>query len=133
MILLFKLILVTCILVMGLKIAMSKDMLLERLGNYFEDKVSDGYRFFDLFICPWCMGTLQSIVAHFIAIGLGILPMQWDWQLLIRWPLVFMGASFLCGNAWNIYETINRIRERNEAEGNYYNRMLDANEDINQN
>lgn len=120
MILLFKLILITCILVMGLKVAMSKDMLLEKFGDYFEKKIDDGHRFFDIFVCPWCMGTLQSIVAHFFAIGLGLLPMEWNWQLLIRWPLVFMGASFLCGMAWTIYETVNRIKEKNEAETNHF-------------
>ena len=120
MILLFKLILITFILVMGLKIAMSKDMLLEKVGDYFEEKVADGHKVFDIFVCPWCMSTLQSIVAHVIAIGLGILPMEWDWQLLIRWPLVVMGTSFIAGNAWNIYETINRIKERNEAEVHHY-------------
>lgn len=129
MILLFKLILITFILVMGLKIAMSKDMLLESVGDYFEDKVKR-YKVFDLFICPWCMSTLQSIVAHGFAMGLGIIAFEWDWQLLIRWPLVVMGSSFLSGNAWNIYETINRIRERNEAQANYFNSLFENEEEI---
>lgn len=132
MMILFKLILITFIIVMGLKIAMSKDMLLERLGEYFQKKVDDGHKYFELFICQWCMPTLYSIVAHAFAFGLKILPFEWNWQLLIRWPLVVMGSSFLCGNVWNIYETINRVREKNEAEANYLLRTL-GEEEINNN
>lgn len=130
MILLFKLIFITCILVMGLKIAMSKDMLLEKVGDYFERKVAYGSRVYDIFICPWCMSTLQSITAHGFAFGLGVLPFEWNWQLLIRWPLIVMGSSFICGNAWNIYETINRIREKSEAQANYFNSLLGNEEEI---
>lgn len=130
MILLLELILITFILVMGLKISMSKGMIFESVGNYLEAKVDSGHKVFDLFICPWCMSTLQSVVAHFFAIGIGVLPAEFNWQLLIRWPLVFMGASFVCGNAWNIYETINRIKERNEAEANYYNTLYEIKEEI---
>jgi len=120
-----KLILITCTCVMGLKIALSKGMLLERLGEWLEYKVEEEKKkIYNLFICQWCMATLQSIVAHAIAFGLGILPMEWNWQLLIRWPLVVMASSFICGNAWNIYETINRVRERNEAERDYYDSLL---------
>jgi hypothetical protein len=127
MILLFKLIAITYILVMGLKIAMSEDMLLEKVGDYFEKKAKQN-RVFDLFICPWCMGTLQSIVAHFFAFGLGILPFVWNWQLLIRWPLVVMGTSLLAGMTWTVYETINRIKEAREAEAAYYDSLIQLNQ-----
>jgi hypothetical protein len=123
MILLFELILITFIIVMGLKIAMSKDMLLEKLGSWLEKKAEEK-KIFEMFICQWCMATLQSVTAHFFAFGLGLLPFEWNWQLLIRWPLVVMGASFLCGNIWNIYETINRIKEKNEVEAEYLKRVM---------
>lgn len=105
---------------MGLKISMSEGMIFERVGEFFKRKVDAGQKFYDLFICPWCMNTLQSITAHIFAFGLGILHWDFNWQLLIRWPLVVMGASFLSGNAWNIYETINRIKERNEIQYDYF-------------
>lgn len=108
---------------MGLKIALSEGMLLEKLGDYFDRKIEEGHKIYDLFYCQWCMSTLQSIVAHFFAFGLGIIPFEWDWQLLIRWPLIVMAGSFLCGNAWNIYETINRIKEKNEQEFLYYKKL----------
>lgn len=125
MIVLAKLIILTVIIVMGLKIVMSEGMMLEKLGKYFERKVDEGYKIFDIFICAWCMNSLQSLTAHAFAYGLGILPPEFDWQLVIRLPLVIMGASFISGNLWNIYETINRIKERNEAEAEYFNSVIE--------
>lgn len=110
-------------LVMGVKIVMSKGMLLEGLGDFFERKVEEGYKIFELFICPWCMNTLFSVVAHVFAFGLYIMPFEFNWQLLIRWPLIICGASFVSGNIWNLYETVNRIRERNEAETEYFEKL----------
>lgn len=111
---------------MALKIVMSEGMLLEDLGEWFLDRVDEGKKGYDLFICQWCASTLQSITAHAFAFGLGIIPFEFNWQLIIRWPLVIFGASFLSGNVWNIYETINRIKEKNEAETEYYNNINDT-------
>lgn len=115
-----KLIAITVVLVLGLKIALSEKMLLEKLGEFFERKVDEGYKYFDLLICPWCMPSLFSIVAHGFAFGLNIIPFEWNWQLLIRWPLIVMGASIIAGNFWNIYLMINQIKEKNEIESEYY-------------
>ena len=120
-----KLIALTVTIVMALKIALSKGMLLEKLGDYFERKVDEGHKIFDLFICPWCANTLQVFTAHAFAFGLNILPFEFNWQLLIRIPLVVFASSFISGNLWNLYETINRIREKNEAEADYYNSLLE--------
>lgn len=123
MILLSKLIILTVIIVLALKIVMAKGMLLEKLGEYFEAKIDEGKKVYDLFYCQWCMATLQSITAHAFAFGLGILPFEFNWQLIIRFPLVVMGASFISGNLWNIYETINRFREKSEAEWIYFENL----------
>lgn len=125
MILILKLIILTVIIVMGLKIVMSKEMLLEDVGDYFERKVDEGYKVFDLFICPWCMATLCSLIAHAFAFGLGILPLEFNWQLVIRWPIVLCGASFIGGNLWNCYEAINRWKEKSEAEAEYFNSLIE--------
>lgn len=116
MIVLAKLIILTVIIVMGLKIVMSKGMLFERLGEFFERKVDEGKKFYDLFYCQWCMSTICSIVAYFFSFGLFIIPFEFNWQLLIRWPLIVMGGSFISGNLWNLYEMVNRIKERNELD-----------------
>lgn len=120
-----QLVAITFVLVMGLKIVMSKGMLLERLGEWFERKIDEGHKWYDLFFCQWCMSTLCVIYAHFFAFGLGIIPFEWNWQLLIRYPLLVCAGSFLCGNAWNIYETINQIKEKNEAEAKYLKAILE--------
>lgn len=111
MILLFKLIVLTFIPVIGLKIAFSKGMILEGVGLWAELKVENGHKVYDLFICPWCMSSAVVFLAHGFAFGLGILSLEWNWQLLIRWPLVVMGSSFLCGMTWTIYETISQIHQ----------------------
>lgn len=108
---------------MGLKVAMSEDMLLERLGEWFKKQIDEGKKVYSLFYCQWCMSTSCSVVAYFFAFGLGILPFEFNWQLVIRWPLIVMGGSFVSGNLWNIYETINRIKERNEWEAYHYENL----------
>ena len=120
MILLFKLIVLTVIIVLALRVALSEGMLLEKLGSYFERKVDQGYKIFDLFVCPWCSGTLQSLTAHAFAFGLGIIPFEWNWQLLIRWPLVVFASSFISGVLWTVYLTLNQIKENNMAQAEYY-------------
>lgn len=126
-----KLIGITVVLVLGLKIAMSEGMLLEKLGKFFERKIDEGQKWMDLFYCQWCMSTLCSIYAYFFAFGLGLLPFEWNWQLLIRWPLIVMGGSIVAGNLWNIYLTINQIKEKNEIEWEYYNALLNQKEENN--
>lgn len=114
---------------MGLKIAMSEGMIFEKLGNFFESKIDEGYKIYNLFFCQWCMATLCSIAAYFFAFGLDIIPFEWDNKLVIRWPLVICGASFVSGNVWNIYLTINKIRERNEIEWHYFDNLLNQSEE----
>lgn len=119
-----KLIGITVLIVLALKIALSKGMLLEKTGKWLEQKVDDGKKIFDIFICPYCMGTLQTITAHLFAFGLGILPLEWDWQLLIRYPLIVFGTSIIAGNFWNVYLTINQVKEKNEIEVEYYKKLM---------
>lgn len=119
-----KLIAITVTLVLGLKIGMSDGMLLERLGRFFERKIDEGKKVYDLFFCQWCMSTLQSIVAYFFAFGLGVIPFEWNWQLLIRWPLIVLGGSIVAGNLWNLYLTVNQIKEKNEIEVDYYKSLM---------
>lgn len=120
MILLLKLIAITTIWVLGLKIATSENMVLEKVGQYGKAKVEEGKKIFEaIIVCQWCMPSIHSLVGYGFAFGLGILPLQWNWQLLIRYPLVVMGASFCSGMLWLLYETINRIHDRNEVELKY--------------
>ena len=105
---------------MGLKISTSEGMIFEKIGNYARRKVDEGYKIWDLIACEWCAGTWLSIVAHFFAFGLGILTFEWNWQLLMRWPLVVIGASITSGIVWTIYLTLNEIKENNKAQTEYF-------------
>lgn len=120
MIVLFKLIILNVIIVLALRVALSEGMILEKLGKYFEQKVEEGYKVFDLFMCPWCSGTLQSITAHAFAFGLGVLPFEINVQLFIRWPLVIFGSSFVSGMCWTIYLVLKSAKDKNDAEAEYF-------------
>ena len=123
MILIFKLILINVMIVLALRVAMSKDMLLENLGNYFEKKVEEGYKIFDLFVCPWCSGTLQSFTAHAFAFCLGIIQLELTWAFVIRWILAIFGTCFIAGMLWTIYLTLNQIKENNEVQAEYFKNL----------
>lgn len=100
---------------MGLKIVLSEGMLLEKLGAWFEKKAEKS-NFYKWFICQWCMPSMQSFTAHFFAFALGIIPLEFNLHVAIRWLLVIMASSFISGNLWNLYETVNRIKDKNEVE-----------------
>lgn len=120
MILLLKLILVSVILVMGLKISTSEGMIFENIGNYARRKVEQGYKYWDLIACEWCCGTWLSIIAHVLVLKLGIAYFDLNWQVLIRWPLVVMGTSITSGFIWTIYLTLNEVKEKNKEQSEYF-------------
>ena len=114
---------------MALKIVLSEGMLFEKLGRWLEYKTNDiykdgqlirkGNKFFEMFICPWCCVTLQSFTAHAFALGLGIIPLEFNLHFFLRWILVIMASSFVSGNLWNLYEISNGIKEKNEVEKDF--------------
>lgn len=124
-----KLIVITVTIVMALKVALSEGMIFQKVGEWLENKVKDGHKIYDLFICPYCMNSLQVFTAHAFAFGLNIIPFEFSWPLLIRIPLVVFASSFISGNLWNLYETVNRIKEKNEAEANYYDSLIEYKEE----
>lgn len=128
MILLFKLVILTTIISLGWKVAISDGMILGKLGKWFEYKISMGCKIYDWFICPWCFVSIASVFAHAVAFKFHILPWHFDWDLLVRWPIVVLASSFTSGNLWNLYEMTNRIKDRNEEQAKFYKAMND--EDI---
>ena len=121
MIILFKLILLTFIWVMGVKISTSEGMIFERLGRYGQRKVDEGHKIWEsLVACEWCLPSVHSIFGTAFAVGLGVIPFEMNKELFIRWPLVIMGPSLLSGLTWSFYLTINKIKEKNEAEAEYF-------------
>lgn len=121
---LIKLVAITSVWVIGLKIATAQDMIFEKLGKWGEAKVKDGHKIFEaVIVCQWCMPSIHSLVGYGFAFLLAVLPWRFDWKLVWMYPLVVMASSFVCGMSWLIYETINRIHDRNELQARYYDNM----------
>lgn len=118
---LFNIIIITFIWVMGIKISTADGMVFEKLGRYAQRKVDEGYKIWEALVaCEWCLPSVHSIFGNAFAMGLGIIPAEFNKELFIRWPLVIMGTSLLSGLTWTIYLTINKIKEKNEAEAEYF-------------
>jgi hypothetical protein len=131
---LFEIILITYIWVMGIKISTAEGMIFEKLGDYGKRKVGEGHKIWEALVnCEWCLPSIHSVFGTAFAMGLGIIPFEINKELFIRWPLVIIGASLISGLTWTIYLTINKIKERNEEEFNYYNYLLNQPEEINDN
>ena len=122
MIILLKLIALTSIWVLGLKIATAEGMVLEKLGSYGKKKVEQGHKIFEaIIVCQWCMPSIHSIVGYLFAWQTGIVRI--NWEVVKMYPLVVMGASLVSGMTWLVYETLNRIHDRNEKEKRYYDHV----------
>src|SRR6185312_13080254 len=113
MILLIKLIIITTIWCLGIRIATNEGMVFEKLRIYGNKKVNEGYKIFEpLFICIYCMPSIHSSIGFLFAYGLGILP-TFHVKLLIYYPLVVMGSSILGGLIWQYHEKLDSEKEEN--------------------
>jgi hypothetical protein len=101
--LLFKLIIITVIWVLGVKIVTSDGMLFGAIGRYADSKESLIWK--PLLNCIWCMPSIHSLIGYGLAIGIGIITV-FSWHLIFMYPLVAMGSSFICGVLWNVSECI---------------------------
>lgn len=132
MIIIFKIILILTIWCLGVKIVTANGMLLQWLGEWGEEQVDKGYKIFEaIIVCPFCLPSVHSILGYAFAYGLGLIEL--DWKLLIMWPIVVMGSSILSGFTWTAYQTINQIKEKNEAETEYFKMLINPPEEENNN
>lgn len=116
---LIELVGITVMLTLGWKIVISEDMLLERVGYWLTDKVNQGNKIFELWLCPWCT-TFFALVAFGFAFGMDLLPFVCSLKNILLLPLTICGSSFVSGMLWNLYETLNRVRENNESQSEYF-------------
>lgn len=118
MILLFKIIIITVVWVLGVKIVTSEGMILESVGRYADSKKSLIWK--PLVICVWCMPSIHSLVGYGLAVGVGVIT-GFSWHLIFMYPLVVMASSFICGVLWNISEwiDISTLYYRNAGEKEY--------------
>lgn len=102
MITLINIIGLTSILNLGLEIVLSEDMALHKLRLWAESKSS---KFFEpLIICIWCRPSIWSLTGFVAALGLEWIELSW--RVLILYPFVVAGASFISGTLWSIYKLI---------------------------
>lgn len=105
MINIFCIIFFTSVWVLGIKIATSPGMILEKAGEWGGQKVREGHRIFEaLLVCHYCMPSIHSIIGYSFAIGIGVV--EFHWRLLIAYPIVVMGSSLFNGLVWGWHEKI---------------------------
>lgn len=118
------LILLTWIWVMGIKIATAENMILGSLHKYGEQKLEQGHKIYEaLWMCEWCMPSIHSIVGYAFAFAIELIPFHFEWRLVFMYPMVVMGASLLSGMTWLLYLTLNKVHDRNDIQGQYYDKM----------
>lgn len=122
MIILFKLSFLTIITVLAWRIAVSEDMVFERVGKWAEARVDEGKKIFELLICPWCMATIWTLPAWGLAHLTGIVKFD-NWNLIFYYPLCVFISSIVCGFTWTLYLTVNQIKDKNEIEAKYLKNM----------
>lgn len=115
MIILFKLIFITSIIVLAWKVAISEDMIFEKIGDWAESKTEEGKKGFELLYCQWCMPSVWSSVGFFFAWATGIVVFD-SLRMLIYYPLCVCGSCVFCGFVWDGYLTMNQFKENNEAQ-----------------
>lgn len=115
---LIKLIGLSSMIVLAFKIASSKDMVLEKVGNYAEYQVEKGKKYFELLTCPFCMGSIFSFPAFLIAYAFGVIELSWN--LLLLYPMTVFGTSICAGFTWTLYTILNTWNEKNESEKKYF-------------
>lgn len=132
MILLLKLIIITTIWCLGFKILTERGMLLQKLGEYGKRKVDEGYIIYDpLIVCEFCLPSIHSLIGYGFAVAIGVIS-KFEFNLVYMYPLVAMGTSISCGFIWNGYLTMNRIKERNEFQTEYYDHLCEEQELVNE-
>lgn len=106
-IMIFKLILFTVCLVWGVKIVTEPGMAADKIGEWAEEKVKDGYKIFDaLLTCPFCMPSIYSSFGYGMGYLLGVVT---SWHDLVAYPIVVCGSSMIGGIIWQVFQLIIRI------------------------
>lgn len=104
MILLISLILLTTIWCIGVTIVTYDEMALHSIRKYAEARAREGKIIFEpLIVCVWCMPSIHSLFGYAFAVGMGLIT-EFSWGLVVMYPLVAMGSSFLSGMSWLFFE-----------------------------
>jgi hypothetical protein len=116
-----KMVILTISWSLGWRVIISKGMLFEKLGDWSEKKVEAGNKIYDVISCPFCIPNLHGILFVWpLAFGLGVMPFEWNYKYLLLYPFILSLSSFITGFTWNIYQTINSIKENKDWGSKYY-------------
>lgn len=118
MILLFKLITITSILVLGWRIVISNGMLLHNVFLWAEEK-SESNKLYEWIICPFCSPTIFSFAGYAFAYLTKIVHFD-NWYIIFYYPLCVSGSSIISGFVWTLYELANEVKDRNDAQKDFF-------------
>lgn len=114
MIILFKLTMLTSILVLGWKIITAEGMLLHNVFVWAEEKSRDN-KMYEWITCPFCSPTIFSFGGFGFAYLTHIVQFN-NWWMVFYYPLCVAASSIVSGFTWTLYQFINSVKERNELE-----------------
>lgn len=104
-VILFKLIVITSILVLAWTIVTQQGMALYSIREWANIKHEKGGKWVEpVLVCHWCMPSVWSLLGFSIAFGLGIL--NFEWRLILLYPLTVGGSSLTCGLIWGLHRLI---------------------------
>lgn len=109
----------TCVIVLAWRVAISDDMIFERIGQYAERKIDEGYKWHNLYSCPFCMPTVVTFIGWVFMFGLNIVPLEFEWGLVFVHFIAYFSSCFIAGFTWTVYTVLNAWKDKNEAEEEY--------------
>lgn len=120
-VLILKIIFLTVCWSLGWRIIVSDGMLFEKIGQWAEKKVEAGNKFYDIFVCPWCIPNAHAILFVWpLIFGLEILPFEWNWKYLFMYPFCLGASSFITGVLWTFYTSINSKKQYHDLGAKYF-------------
>ena len=102
MITLFILIVLVTVWNVGIEVVLSDGMALERVRKWAQENKSEIWQ--PLVWCIWCRPSIHGIFVVIAAWLSGIICFTWN--IVILYPFVVSGSSFLSGFIWSIYKLI---------------------------
>jgi len=119
MIILFKLILITSLLILGYTIASQENMVFYKIRVWAEKVYDKGSKWVaPFFLCIWCHSSIWSMPGFLFAYGIGVIGLSWN--LLWYYPLCVCGSSLVSGLIWTLYTTVNSVKDKNDQSAIYF-------------
>ena len=130
MILLLKLIAITTIWCLGIKILTADGMVLSKVGKFARKKIKEGQIIYEpLVSCEFCLPSIHSLVGYVFGVSIGVIT-GFSMSLVFMYPLVAMGSSIATGFIWNAYQTMMAAKDLSEVKIEFYDNFYEEEEAI---